>query len=68
MSQMRLKMMDGRKENNMRYTKCECGTVLSDCNVQTHYKKVETLEENQLGMFGLTFRPLIKEKYDYIAS
>jgi hypothetical protein len=33
MSQMRLKMMDGRKENNMRYAKCDCGTVLSDCNV-----------------------------------
>ena len=51
MRQMRLKMMDGRK-NNMKFAKCEFGTLLSDSNVQTRYKKVETLEEKQLGMFG----------------
>jgi hypothetical protein len=34
--------------------------------VNAYYKKVETLGENYLDMFGL--KPLIKEKYDYLAS
>src|ERR671938_597714 len=34
--------------------------------VNGYYKKVETLGEKYLDMFGL--KPLIKEKYDYLAS
>jgi signal recognition particle subunit SEC65 len=59
MSQMRLKMMDGRK-NNMKFAKCEYGTLLSDSNLYTHYKIVHKLKNSQITEAArhLEFKPI----------
>ena len=59
MSQMRLKMMDGRK-NNMKFAKCEYGTLLSDWNLYTHYKIIHKLKNSQITEAArhLEFKPI----------
>jgi hypothetical protein len=65
MSQMRLKMMDGRK-NNMKFAKCEYGTLLSDSNLYTHYKIVHKLKNSQITEAArhLEFKPINNSNND----